>query len=78
MLDCGSESTFISEKCLKLLGIKRKNARFQGFEFTPSRSEVVSLKLSGIGNPAFLLAAAFAYLFTGILAPDSVENRVSF
>ncbi|GFW41822.1 DUF1758 domain-containing protein [Trichonephila clavipes] len=29
MTDSGSESTFISEKCLKLLGLKRKNARFQ-------------------------------------------------
>ncbi|GFS84317.1 hypothetical protein TNCV_4605381 [Trichonephila clavipes] len=29
MTDSGSESAFISEKCLKLLGIKRKNARFQ-------------------------------------------------
>ncbi|GFV74015.1 uncharacterized protein TNCV_4939531 [Trichonephila clavipes] len=29
MADSGSESTFISEKCLKLLGLKRKNARFQ-------------------------------------------------
>ncbi|GFS59897.1 hypothetical protein TNIN_370401 [Trichonephila inaurata madagascariensis] len=28
MMDNGSESTFISEKCLKLLGLKRKNARF--------------------------------------------------
>ncbi|GFT01563.1 hypothetical protein TNCV_270531 [Trichonephila clavipes] len=51
---------------------------FVSFEFTPSRSEVVFLKLSGIGNSAFLLAAAFAYLFARILAPDSVENRVSF
>ncbi|GFY22558.1 hypothetical protein TNCV_2178191 [Trichonephila clavipes] len=46
--------------------------------FTPSRSEVVFLKLSGSGNSAFLLAAAFAYLFARILATDSVENRVSF
>ncbi|GFT84541.1 RNA-directed DNA polymerase from mobile element jockey [Trichonephila clavipes] len=45
------------------------------FEFTPSRSEVVFRKLTGIGNSAFLLAAAFAYLFARILAPDSVENR---
>ncbi|GFY41551.1 hypothetical protein TNIN_446571 [Trichonephila inaurata madagascariensis] len=29
MTDSGSESTFISEKCLKLLVFKRKNARFQ-------------------------------------------------
>ncbi|GFQ88956.1 hypothetical protein TNCT_243171 [Trichonephila clavata] len=29
MTDSGSESTFISEKCLKLLGLKRKNARLQ-------------------------------------------------
>ncbi|GFW20807.1 integrase catalytic domain-containing protein [Trichonephila clavipes] len=29
MAESGSESTFISEKCLKLLGLKRKNARFQ-------------------------------------------------
>ncbi|GFX60027.1 transposable element Tcb1 transposase [Trichonephila clavipes] len=48
------------------------------FEFTPSRSEVVFLTLSGIRNSASLLAAAFAYLFARILAPDSVENRVSF
>ncbi|GFX80364.1 RNA-directed DNA polymerase from mobile element jockey [Trichonephila clavipes] len=41
-----------------------------------SLSEVVFLKLFGIGNSAFLLAAAFAYLFTRILAPDSVENRL--
>ncbi|GFX90777.1 hypothetical protein TNCV_3166081 [Trichonephila clavipes] len=41
----------------------------------PSRSEVVFLKLSGIGNSAFLLAAAFAYLFAKILAPDTIENR---
>ncbi|GFY08647.1 hypothetical protein TNCV_810801 [Trichonephila clavipes] len=32
-------------------------------------------KLFGIGNSAFLLAAAFAYLFTRVLAPDSVESR---
>ncbi|GFU35926.1 hypothetical protein TNCV_4030301 [Trichonephila clavipes] len=55
-----------------------KSAGLKGFEFTPSRSEVVFLKLSGIGNSAFLLAAAFAYLFARILAPDSVENRVIF
>ncbi|GFQ68434.1 uncharacterized protein TNCT_267791 [Trichonephila clavata] len=29
MTDSGSESTFISEKCLKLLGLKRKNPRLQ-------------------------------------------------
>ncbi|GFU38800.1 DUF5641 domain-containing protein [Trichonephila clavipes] len=54
------------------------NPRFSANEFTPSRSEVVFLKLSGIGSSAFLLAAAFAYLFARILAPNSVENRVSF
>ncbi|GFT72776.1 ATP-dependent DNA helicase [Trichonephila clavipes] len=55
-----------------------RNLTFYEFEFTSSRSEVVFLKFSGIGNSAFLLAAAFAYLFSRILAPDSVENRVSF
>ncbi|GFS83770.1 RNA-directed DNA polymerase from mobile element jockey [Trichonephila clavipes] len=50
----------------------------KGFEFMPSRSEVVFLKLFGIGNSAFLLAAAFAYLLAMILAPNSIENRVSF
>ncbi|GFX36712.1 RNA-directed DNA polymerase from mobile element jockey [Trichonephila clavipes] len=55
-----------------------KKLKDEGFEFTPSRSEVVFLKLSGIGNSAFLLAAAFAYLFTRILAPDSIENRRLF
>ncbi|GFT43650.1 hypothetical protein TNCV_1060181 [Trichonephila clavipes] len=49
-----------------------KILKMKGFEFTPSRSEVVFLKLSGIGNSAFLLVAAFAYLFARILAPDSV------
>ncbi|GFX81272.1 RNA-directed DNA polymerase from mobile element jockey [Trichonephila clavipes] len=35
----------------------------QDFELKPPRREVVFLKPIGIGNSAFLLAAAFAYLF---------------
>ncbi|GFS40271.1 hypothetical protein TNIN_139741, partial [Trichonephila inaurata madagascariensis] len=36
---------------------------FKGVQLKPSRREVVFLKLIGIGNSAFLLALAFAYLF---------------
>ncbi|GFY28414.1 RNA-directed DNA polymerase from mobile element jockey [Trichonephila clavipes] len=39
------------------------NINFDEFFVKPPRSEVVFLKLIGIGNSAFLLAAAFAYLF---------------
>ncbi|GFS74971.1 hypothetical protein TNCV_1396371 [Trichonephila clavipes] len=47
---------------------KYSHVPYSGFEPEPTR-------LHDIGNSAFLLAAAFAYLFARILAPDSVENR---
>ncbi|GFX14516.1 uncharacterized protein TNCV_1616991 [Trichonephila clavipes] len=41
------------------------SAKVLELEFTTSRSEDISLKLSGIENSAILPAAAFAYLFGG-------------
>ncbi|GFS94546.1 DUF1758 domain-containing protein [Trichonephila clavipes] len=77
MTDSGSESTFISEKCLKLLGIKRKNARFQIKGLQDSKIAMtkgcVEIDLVSLHNPKVKLPVK-AYVLEKLTAPLPTEK----
>ncbi|GFT76069.1 integrase catalytic domain-containing protein [Trichonephila clavipes] len=72
MTDSGSESTFISEKCLKLLGLKRKNARFQIKGLQDSKIAMtkgcVEIDLVSLHDPKVKLPVK-AYVLEKLTAP---------
>ncbi|GFW90894.1 DUF1758 domain-containing protein [Trichonephila clavipes] len=77
MTDSGSESTFISEKCLKLLGIKRKNTRFQIKGLQDSKIAMtkgcVEIDLASLHNPKVKLPVK-AYVVEKLTAPLPTEK----
>ncbi|GFS92171.1 hypothetical protein TNCV_1113161 [Trichonephila clavipes] len=83
MTDSGSESTFISEKCLKLLGLKRKNARFQIKGLQDSKIAMtkgcVEIDLVSLHDPKVKLPVK-AYVLEKLTAPLPTEkiNKAHF
>ncbi|GFY29283.1 ferredoxin-like protein in nif region [Trichonephila clavipes] len=77
MADSGSESTFISEKCLKLLGLKRKNARFQIKGLQDSKIAMtrgcVEIDLVSLHDPKVKLPVK-AYVLEKLTAPLPTEK----
>ncbi|GFS52442.1 integrase catalytic domain-containing protein [Trichonephila clavipes] len=77
MADSGSESTFISEKCLKLLGLKRKNARFQIKGLQDSKIAMtrgcVEIDLVSLHDPKVKLTVK-AYVLEKLTAPLPTEK----
>ncbi|GFX25373.1 DUF1758 domain-containing protein [Trichonephila clavipes] len=77
MADSGSESTFISEKCLKLLGLKRKNARFQIKGLQDSKIAMtrgcVEIDLVSLLDPKVKLPVK-AYVLEKLTAPLPTEK----
>ncbi|GFQ97220.1 DUF1758 domain-containing protein [Trichonephila clavata] len=77
MTDSGSESTFISEKCLKLLGLKRKNARLQIRGLQDSNIAMtkgcVEMDLVSLHDPKVKLPAK-AYVLEKLTAPLPMER----
>ncbi|GFW02285.1 integrase catalytic domain-containing protein [Trichonephila clavipes] len=75
--DSGSESTFISEKCLKLLGLKRKNARFQIKGLQDSKIAMtrgcVEIDLVSLHDPKVKLPVK-AYVLEKLTAPLPTEK----
>ncbi|GFQ85683.1 DUF1758 domain-containing protein [Trichonephila clavata] len=77
MTDSGSESTFISEKCLKLLGLKRKNARLQIRGLQDSNIAMtkgcVEMDLVSLHDPKVKLPVK-AYVLEKLTAPLPMER----
>ncbi|GFS85310.1 integrase catalytic domain-containing protein [Trichonephila clavipes] len=77
MADSGSESTFISEKCLKLLGLKRKNSRLQIKGLQDSKIAMtrgcVEIDLVSLHDPKVKLPVK-AYVLEKLTAPLPTEK----
>ncbi|GFX94756.1 hypothetical protein TNCV_1636181 [Trichonephila clavipes] len=72
MMDSRSESTFISEKCLKLLGLKRKNARIQNSKIAMTKG-CVEIDLVSLHDPKVKLPVK-AYVLEKLTAPLPTEK----